>query len=564
MNSETTENTYDSLVDDINHQYFGQADAGKLKILSMEPVADPRKLVRAFTQEFTGGKDYHLDTENSTEMYQFFVHNSEKDKRVLRIESPYTDKPSILIEIPKTSASKEAQRLIYHWKDVKNMVMFDQESFELLYDVFAAYRTKDPLIVSGPPAKAKTFIMWVASSMIEVPYARISCTEGTDEEQLKGAPGNIVTEFGSLNAEELLSQTIIQKQIQMAIKEYKDLTQHQSDGRRYFEVTSFLQSVRTLLDLDTAMLKETGNHLPVTDTNLLPLYSIIQQFTGISLVRTREFGFIDTDLNIIIENGGMCILDEFDRIKKENIQIQMNPYMEPDTEKITVDVRRTPQTIRRHPDAWVAITINDVKALPPTILSRSRKVKLERVSRQYIKNILLYYFTGNDPDIWIKGKRAKGRRDVASKLRVMENMPYRDEFIESIVNIYSRITEMLKHDLGHDTKNKSLLTDLDQRTIGMLANDLLANFTSQHSMVKGEIVNIKPDWYMIAMASCENIFEAGMAGDAQDIKTDRGKVHALIKEQKVFDKLKALSKGKPEVTTEATHTKKGDGVAPKW
>lgn len=568
MSTELNEQTYDSLIGDINTQYFGAADVTG-GFAPAPDIRNPRRLERSFMREFGAeAKEYKLDTENSNELFQFFEHKTEKDKRIMRVESPYANKDAILIEIPKAPESDEAKKLIYRWKDVKNMVMFNQESFELFYDIAAAYRTKDPLVASGPPAKSKTFMMWVFGAAIEVPYGRLICSEKTDEEYFKGGPGNTVDDFGIIDAEALLTQTIVGFQIKMAVEEYKQLHGEKTDRKRYFEVVSFLQSVRTLLDLDAHSRNEYGKPLSVTDEKLIPLYSIMSKFTGIDLVRTREYGYNDSTLNLIFENGGICVADEFDRIKNENTQAILHAYMEPDTEEIDVDIRRTPHNIRRHPDFFFAITMNNVKPLPPTIESRARKIALSPVSKQYVKDILTFYFTGKDPDIWIKGKRIKGRQDVKTKLRAMERMPYRDEFIDAVVNIYAGIIEKLGKELGKGKRNdKSLMTGIDQRTIGMLVNDLLANFTSQHTLKAGVLVDVEDkdkNWYLIAMAACVNIFEQPFTGHPDDEKTDRGKVHKLIMDQRVFSRLEAKSKGKNVETTEETTVRKGAGVAPKW
>lgn len=531
--------------------------------------------------------DKYEAEDNESSPIQYFRHKENVNKRILRIISPFEGQPDALVELPEKPNDPYLRQMISTWKDIQHIVMMDQEMLELVWQMADGYETRQPMIVQGPPARSKTFAAWVFSCMLETPYARMNCSSGTRESYLLGSVWPSKEKVGLFEIKQVLTNPVVLDKIiryENAIKETegkkRPLSFDEEDN-----IASFLTNIRTLLTLDDPTGKYfdeklhdllsqiEGNDIPsgkakLDDPRVIMAYSIISDQTGLELVGDTKYDFVDSDLVRAYEGGGMVVLDELNTINDDGVQNALIPMFEAKNTSMRISSQRNPPEATRNNNFWSIVTINPAatggrRLLNDPTVSRHLPVDLGPVTDEYVENIVNYFLTGNDPDIRIKGKLYKGRKDVKTPYRPLEAIPYKDLVVKAITEVHTTVTDWVGKDIGL-AKREGGFYVFDQRKVTAVLDLMLKYYNKKFAETGGKLsTSTDTDWSGILNSALRQVYAAGVKGEVMDPESDRSKVYNLIEGLPIWDLLDQAAGAKSSPLQDVT-TSRGRAKKPSW
>lgn len=525
--------------------------------------------------------DKYISESNEWTPIRYFKHKEDETKRLVIIASPYKDTDDIMLQLPEKPHDPYLKQMISTWKEIQHVVMMDQEMLELIYQMGDSYGTRLPMIIEGPPARSKTFAAWVFSTIIETPYARMTCSSGTRESYLLGSLQPSRERVGLYTIRDVLTNPAVLQRVRLCEKAKESKDSHLSFNDQA-EISDFLTSIETLLELE-----KLEGHLSVvegqevTDPNpiipgkvnlddprVLMAYDIITRRTGIQLVGETKYEYVDSKAVRVYEGGGIAIFDEFNTISDDGVQANMLPMLEARNSSFVVSSQRNPPAVKKHNDFFAIITMNPPNTIgrrqlgEPTI-SRTAPTTLGPVTEEYVKNIIDYFLTGNDPDIRMKEKLVQGRKNVSTPFRALEDIPYRDLVIQAITRVHTTMDQWVTNKTIGAARREGGFYVIDQRKVTAVLDLMLRSYNHRFVETAAGLAQVDPDWVAILKSALHKVYESGVKGEILDPDSDRAKVHALIEGLPIWDKLRPDRQSGAPLTHVTTAGGK-PGMRPAW
>ncbi len=450
--------------------------------------------------------------------------------RYVRLLSPDNGFP-LIIQLPKPCKEERVSDSIKTWEKINNEVMLDPISMKLLIEILSRFaRTKrQPLFIEGPPAVSKTFLIWVAACILEMPYVRVTFSGSSTESTFIGGP-QPNTEFRlNLTLQEVLGSSAVTKVVSRI--EGKAVSDRTTKEQEQIEIVGIIKDNLT-------------NNIPTVKMKVD--IQMLENLFGISIIDRSNYVWKDHPMIWAVEAGGLVALDEPNLANTKIFEVLLS-FLDINTTEIHVSGNR-PGPVIKHKDSIIVGAQNPPKVkgrqiLPGSTLSRVDHIILPPITGEFVRNLLEFFIYGRDPKMLINGSMRSGRTNVPTNFRQLEMVPLIDGIIKTITDIFVTIIGLIdNHEIGTSVSEGGNY-EFDQRKIYRLLEAILSfarnqSFSEHNSRLEYEPVH----WSKAIKEAMRKTFLSGMSGS--ETTGDYARVKAIIDNNPLW---KLLDKQRPGI-----------------